>query len=402
VFRNNEENGVRTAVVTKGGPGSGFHGHAGIEGHQGGSSHDFSSEKRVPQMKSPGYVQIYHGTSAEYVKSIARDGIKKMSGNALGYGNNRPDSVYFTADRDSAMAYGEGKASEHLGNFAVVEFVVPKEYEKDVIFDTEDFEYFGQEHNYRLEQDISTKWISGITIYSSDSKRIGYIPFIDGEAIFRNMPDLDKYVTQKQTQKKYYVVAITNVKKKITVTKGGPGSGFRGHAGRPGKVGGSASGNSWSQTELTGLEDTLHKFVEMTAVSPLSRDLLKHGEFFRPPTHNSMPEGINRGEMKQCYSNAALYANDDKGWYYTEGYAISDSLQIPIEHAWITTKDGQVIDPTWKTDFGGMAYYGIRMKSEFVWDTLARTRYYGIYSNDYLDKHRLYKNGISETALVKD
>lgn len=83
--------------------------------------------------------------------------------------------------------------------------------------------------------------------------------------------------------------------------------------------------------------------------------VLRHGRAYE---WAPLPEGFEYGEAKQCYANAAnlVLLRDFPGasFYdgvdltYVEGYAMSANLGIAVEHAWVVTPDGAVIDPTWR------------------------------------------------------
>jgi hypothetical protein len=82
--------------------------------------------------------------------------------------------------------------------------------------------------------------------------------------------------------------------------------------------------------------------------------LLQHGKWYEPAP---LPQGIRRGQMKQCFYNAAMAAIDH-GLRYVEGYALSI---IPVHHAWCVDDAGKVVEVTWKNV--GLAYFGV----EFPW-----------------------------------
>lgn len=88
--------------------------------------------------------------------------------------------------------------------------------------------------------------------------------------------------------------------------------------------------------------------------------VLEYGQSFNvvPP-----PDGLRRGEMKECYYNAlmAVLASDDL--VYVEGYAFGI---IPVLHAWVATRDlSEAYDLTWK-DGEARAYLGVPMSREYV------------------------------------
>jgi len=71
--------------------------------------------------------------------------------------------------------------------------------------------------------------------------------------------------------------------------------------------------------------------------------VLKHGRWWKPQPR---PQDVDKGPNRECFRNAATLAMDypDRFWY-VEGYAVGP---IPILHAWVSTRDGQLVDPTWE------------------------------------------------------
>ena len=200
---------------------------------------------------------------------------------------------------------------------------------------------------------------------------------------------------------------------KFVEKKGGAGSGHHGHAGRPGKRGGSLPGKSGvSISARNSDEEAMLQHVTAEAKlrsshirgTSFPEHLLNHARFFNPPSDDSeLPEWCVQGEMKQCYLNSItglMGAPDDV--YYTEGYAFVDGLTgFPIQHGWLTTSNGDVIDPTWR-DNKGVVYYGIRYNRDYVMDVVYETEMAGILVNDYLTGSKIAKLGFPAGALVDE
>ena len=197
----------------------------------------------------------------------------------------------------------------------------------------------------------------------------------------------------------------------IVEVKGGKGSGHFGHSGRPGKVGGSSPGTGGaSATPRNSTEQGLSEIV--TAYAAMHKRgamtypgfVVKHGQFFDPPKKGeALPSWCDEGEMKECYYNSIMSvmgAPDDV--YYTEGYAFVEGIEgFPFEHGWLTTADGNVIDPTWEPGHG-TAYYGIRMTNNFVSEQTLKTGMAGVLPNDWMNSHELGRNGFPEGALYEE
>lgn len=192
---------------------------------------------------------------------------------------------------------------------------------------------------------------------------------------------------------------------KVTfLLKGGSGSGHYGHAGRPGKKGGSlpGKGNSPAETDIREILGTFAGFKKQNmrangfVHSSYEEIVLEKGRFYEP-SNEPLPKGVRKGELKQCYLNT--FRNMLPGKYiYTEGYGMVEGLPIPFEHAWLTTPDGKVIDPTWR-DNKPLAYFGIQFTYEFVLETAERTGFAGVLFNDWMDDARILKNGLPDDAI---
>lgn len=97
-----------------------------------------------------------------------------------------------------------------------------------------------------------------------------------------------------------------------------------------------------------------------------------------------------QAQMKECYYNSLMYSWEDVDAQYYEGWAVSESLSLPIRHAWIV-KDGQVFDPTFdvlRRDRGSKTderiyYYGTHIPSDFMRLFMFYSSYAGPYLFDY-------------------
>ena len=97
-----------------------------------------------------------------------------------------------------------------------------------------------------------------------------------------------------------------------------------------------------------------------------------------------------QAQMKECYYNSLMYSWEDEDAQYYEGWVVSESLSLPIRHAWIV-KDGQVFDPTFdvlRRDRGGKTderiyYYGVHIPSDFIRLFMFYSSYAGPYLFDY-------------------
>lgn len=79
----------------------------------------------------------------------------------------------------------------------------------------------------------------------------------------------------------------------------------------------------------------------------LSKYLETHGQHFTPAP---LPEGIDRGPVKECYKNATLLVASNPELSYVEGFGSTAALPgLVFAHAWAVTKAGVVVDPTWSS-----------------------------------------------------
>ncbi len=97
-----------------------------------------------------------------------------------------------------------------------------------------------------------------------------------------------------------------------------------------------------------------------------------------------------QAQMKECYYNSLMYSWEDKDAQYYEGWVVSESLSLPIRHAWIV-KDGQVFDPTFdvlrrdmnRKEDERIYYYGTHIPADFIVLFMNYSSYAGPYLFDY-------------------
>lgn len=97
--------------------------------------------------------------------------------------------------------------------------------------------------------------------------------------------------------------------------------------------------------------------------------------------------GVSRGERGYCYMNAANAALDSYELAYVQGVAsATTSMCIPMEHAWLETPDGRVIDPTWGED--GASYRGVAIGTHAMCDALRRGEVWGYVDDELIEALR--------------
>lgn len=192
---------TKAESTDEGGSGSGFYGHAGRPGERGGSA--------------PGKDKsaiAYHVSRAEAIESILKDGIDPK------YGESWDDRVFVTTSFGDAKKYldilREGE------NAVIFKIKIPKGAKFEL--DTTDIKMYRLKNAYYSKEKIPASWIKG------------YYP-VDA---WSGVGDYVKLEAVEINEGEYFIFLKLPSKKK---TEGGPGSGFFGHAGRPGQVGGSSS-----------------------------------------------------------------------------------------------------------------------------------------------------------------
>jgi len=104
--------------------------------------------------------------------------------------------------------------------------------------------------------------------------------------------------------------------------------------------------------------------------------ILDHGMDF---TYQPLPSDYRYGEVKHCFMNSFNLMMSNPDLIYCEGYG---SGIIPVHHAWCITRDGEVIDSTWRPDMVcDGTFLGVPMDREFVYESVMCNGWYGILDN---------------------
>ena len=116
--------------------------------------------------------------------------------------------------------------------------------------------------------------------------------------------------------------------------------------------------------------------------------ILTEGQSFTPPRSSKLPKDIRRGRTGECYANCFHNFTDTpkEKYRYCEGFAVG---VFPVLHAWLIDSRDRVIDPTWMIP--GTEYFGIEFTRHTVYRMAAKTKFYGIIANNYLDDWSLLK-----------
>lgn len=122
--------------------------------------------------------------------------------------------------------------------------------------------------------------------------------------------------------------------------------------------------------------------------------VLANGRDFQP-CENPAQWIKRRGRIGNCYKNAFLLVLEHpKDLRYAEGYAARMEEGHPIIckglHAWAVTKDGEVVDPTWKN---GVEYFGVAFEFEQVRQVMMRNQDFSGVIDDVAGGWPLLKGG---------
>lgn len=150
------------------------------------------------------------------------------------------------------------------------------------------------------------------------------------------------------------------------------------------------------------LRQALAEFARMTGQSrrasgwrylSIEALVLAHGRFADATRIRS----DRRGRVRKCFKNALDAAASAGDLTYVEGYALPQSLPLPILHAWCIDDGGALVEPTWGEP--GAAYLGIPLALPFVFDTVSRRNRYGVLDAPEL-RWPLLQHGLPADALA--
>lgn len=88
-----------------------------------------------------------------------------------------------------------------------------------------------------------------------------------------------------------------------------------------------------------------------------------------------------------CYRNASQMAFNDPALTYCEGYCHIGLL--PIQHAWVLTREGIVLDPTLRRDqVDDPIYLGIAFRTHYLRSAILNKSTYGLLGIDNIEVYR--------------
>ena len=90
-------------------------------------------------------------------------------------------------------------------------------------------------------------------------------------------------------------------------------------------------------------------------------------DFGRPFIPQGKPKDIRWGKRGDCFRNALFLAGGK--FIYCEGFATTTGMtDLPVHHAWVCDRGGNVIDNTWREQ--GAEYFGVPFQFAFVMEIL--------------------------------
>ena len=114
-----------------------------------------------------------------------------------------------------------------------------------------------------------------------------------------------------------------------------------------------------------------------------------------------LPKGIKLGLPKSCYWNCQKLISKRKNLFYVEGYVLNREISFPIAHAWLTTKNKEVIDPTLREP--GIYYFGIPFSTQWIKNLIKsrkKRNNISIFEGNYIEKYSLLVQGLPAEALA--
>ena len=123
----------------------------------------------------------------------------------------------------------------------------------------------------------------------------------------------------------------------------------------------------------------------------VKRYVAAYGEEFEA---QPLPQGIRQGNQGECYMNASLLVMTHPDLDFAEGYAQSADIPgLTFQHAWAVTKDGKVVDPTWKKPEGSK-YFGVRYAREAYLAHIVKAKFYGVIGAGHRESLKVAESGV--------
>jgi len=94
--------------------------------------------------------------------------------------------------------------------------------------------------------------------------------------------------------------------------------------------------------------EAYRKFKSSEKIIAFKEWFYKESELFTD-VDKKMSEEVslrNDCKIKECYRNTWISTSSFRTLKYYEGFVFSEDIPIPIEHSWLVTSDGKIVDPT--------------------------------------------------------
>lgn len=113
--------------------------------------------------------------------------------------------------------------------------------------------------------------------------------------------------------------------------------------------------------------------------------ILKAGKSFEGSTKH-----VEMMRQKECFFNAQSLASSMYELEYYEGWGVTKTVGIPLEHGFNVNKDGNVIDATWDD---GIDYFGVNIPREYIAKFWQKNKFAGSMLFDYFRDEIYEKEG---------
>lgn len=133
---------------------------------------------------------------------------------------------------------------------------------------------------------------------------------------------------------------------------------------------------------------------DKAVVEGAMRYVAAYGEEFKA---GPLPEGVEYGQMGDCYKNATMLVFTHPDLDYVEGFAYppisrANGSEIAVLHGWAVTKDGQVVDPTWR-DSAETTYFGVRYDRKAYLKHIVKAKFFGLLGSTLGVARRVIRTG---------
>jgi hypothetical protein len=140
------------------------------------------------------------------------------------------------------------------------------------------------------------------------------------------------------------------------------------------------------------------KFRENFKFSCYEELLQIHGKLYDVMSDEEYPFNRKHSDPEASWRTALQYTHSYPNLIYTEGLAIIEGKNEPIDHAWlIDTKTERVFDPTFRRE--GLSYFGIPFNTDFVEKRATETGLAGIFPFDLESESPILMNGLPEGCI---